>query len=276
MTHSRDSERRKGEGETRQKSRGVEDSGISKVGGSGRGSQIRASRYTADEVMLALANQKIGHEARDFIFRSRTGVDFYFSALSGRTTRAGGARASVADARGTGTCELDVHGMAWAWPAQGEVPRPKYRGCYSGGRRFWCVFFCSAVGAQQVSWLGSALLFLTCLLQSVVRPQQRVHTSSMRLFPSLHRPMDAVKENTLLKYIKQPRNMGIATKQLSTTTQYRVGNDARRSPSATSGHRQNQNKTPIAVAAPRLLRRFGLAQDRFPAGEKEGLVPVRA
>ncbi|KAL7820859.1 hypothetical protein V8C26DRAFT_393555 [Trichoderma gracile] len=38
---------------------------MSKVGGSGRGSQIRASRYTADEVMLALANQKIGHEARD-------------------------------------------------------------------------------------------------------------------------------------------------------------------------------------------------------------------
>lgn len=31
-----------------------------------------------------------------------------------------------------------------------------------------------------------------------------------------------------------------------------------------------------AVAAPRLLRRLGLAQDRFPAGEKEGLVPVRA
>ncbi|KAH8130843.1 hypothetical protein LI328DRAFT_139188 [Trichoderma asperelloides] len=37
--------------------------------------------------MLALANQKIGHEARDY-FRSRTGVDFYFGSITRLVGRA--------------------------------------------------------------------------------------------------------------------------------------------------------------------------------------------
>lgn len=60
----------------------------SRFGGSGRASDQR-SRYTADEVMLALANQKIGHEARDY-FRSRTGVDFYFGSITRLVGRARG------------------------------------------------------------------------------------------------------------------------------------------------------------------------------------------
>lgn len=55
--------------------------------------------------MLALANQKIGHEARDY-FRSRTGVDFYFGSITravGPVALAGGpARAC------TGTCNRKV------------------------------------------------------------------------------------------------------------------------------------------------------------------------
>lgn len=39
--------------------------------------------------MLALANQKIGHEARDY-FRSRAGVDFYFGSITRLVGRARG------------------------------------------------------------------------------------------------------------------------------------------------------------------------------------------
>lgn len=63
--------------------------------------------------MLALANQKIGHEARDY-FRSRTGVDFYFGSITrlvGRARRRGPCT-GTSEPQGTGGQAMRA--MLWA------------------------------------------------------------------------------------------------------------------------------------------------------------------
>lgn len=82
-------------------------------GGSGRALRSQRSRYTADEVMLALANQKIGHEARDY-FRSRTGVDFYFGSITRLVGRARRRGLCTGTSEPQGTGGQAMRAMLWA------------------------------------------------------------------------------------------------------------------------------------------------------------------